>query len=99
MARKLEKSLENQRCRIERFEVDKRGYAKMTIKTKSGEYGFPLKNETARKLWLGDILTCKLGVCSSPDFLGDRVEDMKAATMSYEIAELKDKKGNIIYKK
>ena len=97
--KKLEKILENQRCSIERFEIGKKGYAKVIIETNSGEYGLSLKNDMARKLWRGDILTCKLEPCSSPDFIGDRVEDMKVATMSYELAELKDKKGNIIYKK
>ncbi|MFH0832025.1 MAG: hypothetical protein V1886_04150, partial [archaeon] len=88
MAKRLEKRLENQECRIERFEIGKRGYAKVALKTKFGEYGLLLKNDAARKLWLGDILTCKLELDASPDFIGDKVEEMKIATMSYELAEL-----------
>ena len=99
MAKKLEKRLENQRCRIERFELGKGGYAKVALKTKFGEYELLLKDDTARKLWLGDILTCRLELDASPDFIGDRVECMKVATRSYDIAELKDKMGGIIYKK
>lgn len=99
MVKELEKRLGNERCRIERFEIDKRGYTKVAVKTKSGGYGLSLKDDIAKKLWLGDILTCRLGLCSSPDFIGDKVEDMKVATMSYELVELKDKTGKIIYKK
>lgn len=99
MAKKLEESLENQRCRVKRLEIDRRGYTKVIIEARFGEYELSLKKNIARRLLPGDILACKLEPSSSPDFLGDRVECMKVATMSYELAELKDKRGEVVYKK
>lgn len=99
MAKKLEESLENQRCRVKRLEIDRRGCIKVIIEARFGEYELSLKKNIARRLLPGDILACKLELDASPDFIGDRVEHMKVATMSYALTELKDKRGEVIYKK
>ena len=87
---------------VKSIELDekKKGYLKVTFDCDFGEYPLHFKKRY-KKFWPGDKFHGLLAPYPSslPDFKGDKVEEQTVATASYQLVQIKDRFGTIIYKK
>lgn len=86
------KNLEATVCSIE---LVKKGNFRVNFETKEGTYGIVIQR---KKFYPGEKyhLSLDLGELS-PDFIGDDPKKMTIGTCSYEIQEIKNKAGEIVY--
>lgn len=86
------KNLESTICAIE---LVGRNHFRVNFKTKEGIYAIVIRE---KKFYPGEKYSLSLNLGElSPDFVGDDPKKMKIGTCSYEIQEIKNKNGEIVY--